>query len=77
MAREIDLDNVLLSPATVVAWQELAARTATGLQSFEVRNIPDERARVNDDGTLTIFVNVPNTIEMSMNVPAEQWAYRQ
>lgn len=77
MSKVIDLDGVLLSPATVDAWRELAARAAIGLRNIEARDIPDEQVRVNDDGTLTIFVKVPDVIDISMDVPADQWAYRQ
>lgn len=77
MTKEIDLDEVLLSPAAVASWQEISARAAAGLQGIKPSEIPDEQAKINDDGTLTIFVKVPGKIDISMDVPADQWAYRQ
>lgn len=82
MAKEIDLDEIMLSQAAAAAWYEMAGRVATALQHIgkmrgKTLSIPDERARVNDDGTLTIFVNIPGIIDVSMDVPAENWAHRQ
>ena len=82
MAKEIGLDEVMLSTSAVTAWHEMAARVAPALQQIgkmrrETLSIPDERVRVNDDGTLTIFVNVPGAINVSMDVPAGQWSHRQ
>jgi pyruvate formate-lyase activating enzyme-like uncharacterized protein len=82
MAREIDLDEVMLSQDAAVAWHEMAGRVAVALQHIakmgkEIPQIPDERARVNDNGTLTIFVNIPGVIDVSMEVPGGHWSYRQ
>lgn len=79
MAPEIDLDDIMLTPAVVAAYSELAKRIAIALQERinDASSIPDERVRMNDDGTLTIFVNIPEVIDVSMDVPADQWAYRQ
>jgi hypothetical protein len=80
MAREIDLDSVLLSPATVEAWHALARRIGETLKVFadegrELLPIPDERARANDDGTLTIYVEIPGVVNISLDVPADQWSF--
>ena len=82
MAKEVILDGIMLSSAATSAWHEMASRVATALQHISrVRgatpSIPDERARVNDDGTLTIFVNIPDAICVSMDVPAGHWGYWQ
>ena len=77
LAKEIDLDDVLLSPAAVVAWQEMAARIASALQGVRPSDIPDEQARINDNGTLTIYVKIPGKADISLDVPADQWAYQQ
>lgn len=74
----IDLDDVLLSPVVFDAWHEFARRIAEQLKLLGVSDpsqIPDEQGRVNDDGTLTIFVTLPNG-EVSMVVPKEHWAYK-
>lgn len=75
-----DLDLVLLSPAAWRAWAygvapraaEVAA--ALGLQPDQ---IPIERGRVEEDGSLTIYVVFPNGIEVNMSVPPDQWAWKQ
>ena len=77
MAKEIDLDDVLLSPAAVAAWQEMAVRIASALQGVQPSDIPDEKACINDNGTLTIYVKIPGNADISLDVPTDQWAYRQ
>lgn len=82
MAREVNLDEILLSEDATIAWREMAGRVAVALQHIgkmrsKTLSIPDERARVNDDGTLTIFVNIPDVIDVSMPVPVGHWGYRQ
>lgn len=79
MSNVIDLDDVMLSREVFDVWNEFAKRTATQLQSLGVTDpsqVPDEQGRVNADGSLTIFVALPNG-EVSMTVPKEHWAYRQ
>lgn len=75
----IDLDDVMISPLAQKTWQEFARRVAAQLRLLGVTDpsqVPDEQARVNPDGTLTVFVTLPNG-EVSMEIPKEQWAYRQ
>lgn len=83
MATEIDLDLVVLTPAAFAAWQETAQRWAMAFGEMAARSraidphsIPDERARINDNGTLTIFVNVSGVMSVEMDLPASQWAHR-
>jgi hypothetical protein len=81
MAKEIDLVEVNISPAVFEEWQKAASRIAQALKLLEeagreIPPIPDERARVEDDGTLTIYVSVPGVIDLSMPVPREHWVYR-
>lgn len=82
MPREIDLDEFMLSPSAVLAWGEMARRVAQELSAIaqtrgQMLEIPDERARVNDNGSLTIYVKIPGVLDISMDVPADQWAYIQ
>lgn len=82
MVKEISLDAVMLSLDAATAWHEMAGRVAMALQHIgkmraKTLSIPDEQARVNDDGTLTIFVNIPDVIDVSMDVPVGHWGYRQ
>ena len=80
MPKEIDLDEVALSSATVEAWKEIAERVARGLAEIaRMRGttfaIPAERGRVEDDGTLTIYISIPGVTEASMTVPAGHWSW--
>lgn len=78
MNNAIDLDDVMLNPAVFDAWNEFGKRIATQLQSLGVTDpnqIPDEQGHINTDGSLTIFVTLPNG-ELSMNVPSGHWSYR-
>lgn len=80
--KEISLDEVMLSSDAMEAWYEMAGRVAIVLQCIgkmraKTLSIHDERARVNDNGTLTIFVNIPEVIDVSMEVPAGHWTYLQ
>lgn len=80
LSPEIDLDDVLLSCDVVKAWVAFAKPSVEALvksgKLVDTSSIPDERARINSDGTLTIFVTIPNCAEFSMVVPADQWAPR-
>jgi hypothetical protein len=75
----IDLDEVLISPVAFREYHEFAKRIARALGESGLmpnpENIPDEQGRVEADGSLTIFVRLPNGIEVSMRVPKEHWQW--
>ncbi|MBI3952722.1 MAG: hypothetical protein HY336_02075 [Candidatus Doudnabacteria bacterium] len=75
MAREIDLDEVMLSIETVRGWLAKVRESGPLLKGLDPEEIPDERCRVNDDGSLTIFVVLPGG-EVSMDVSRSHWTYR-
>lgn len=79
--RMVDLDNLLLSPEVVVAWTEVARGVVAALalagQRIDPSQIPDEQARVEDDGSLTIFCEILGIGELSLKVPAGAWGWRQ
>ena len=82
MIKEISLDSILLSPDAVAAWHEMAGRFAEAIKQLEKMrgspiSIPDERARANENGTLTIFVQIPDALQVSMEVPRGHWSYQQ
>lgn len=79
MKNIIDLDDVMISPLVQKTWQEFTRRVVAQLRLLGVTDpsqVPDEQARVNNNGTLTVFVTLPNG-EVAMEVPEKQWAYRQ
>lgn len=77
MVEEIDdLDLVLLTPAVVRAWvNEVVPRAVSLLiaAGMSPDSIPDERGRVETDGSLTIYVSLPGGGEVGMSVPPSQW----
>lgn len=76
---DIDLAGVQFSEEVVVAWKEMAQRIVPLIleSGIDPKNIPDEQGRVSADGTLTVFISLPNGIRVSMEVPKEHWSYRQ
>ena len=78
MADEIDLDDVVISQQAFQAWRQFAKSVVTSLvHSKESHDIPDERARINPDGSLTIFVAFPGEEEVSMKIPPGDWTPRK
>ena len=75
-----DLDLVLLTPEVVRVWKfEVAPRAAAMCAAAGIKptQIPDERGRVEEDGSLTIYVALPGGGEVGMSVPPDHWAWKQ
>ena len=74
MSRPIGLAGVTLTPAAAAAWRETCAKAVPVLRA-QGREIGDasEQARVEDNGSLTIFVRMPDGGELACNVPAAEW----
>ncbi|MEK9135175.1 MAG: hypothetical protein AAB451_02650 [Patescibacteria group bacterium] len=76
----VDLDQINITPDVWQAWQEKARQAVAELVSkgelVRPEEIPDEQARMEDDGSLTVFVVLPNNEEVSMRVPPDQWEWR-
>lgn len=76
-----DLDRINISPRTYQAWLEYAPTAIAELQArfpgLTPQEIPDEQFRVKPDGSGTgqIFVAIRG-VEISINVPAEEWEVR-
>ena len=75
MAQIIPLESVVLTEQVKDAWLALAAQAVDRLAGVDPQDIPDEQARIEEDGTLTIFVEVPNILSLSLSVPAGEWVY--
>lgn len=76
----VDLDDVALTSEAYLAYMRQAERVAQTLQGsgIDPNDIPEEQGRVKPDGSLDIFVTLPNGKgEVSMSVPKGHWAWRQ
>lgn len=74
------LDLINISPAAYQAWMAKARETVSAwLRVGAVRTpeeIPDEKGRVLEDGSLEIYAELPSGLRASLVVPPEQWAWR-
>lgn len=74
------LDHVWLSEQAYDAWMAKAAAAARSFAatggSLDPDSIPDERARPLPDGSLLIWVHLPNGTRVELAVPEGQWAWR-
>ncbi len=80
MSSEVDLDAVALTPAAVAAYCDFAERVARALSLggivSDAADLPDERAKVGGDGSLTVYVTLPEGKgEVSMTIPSGQWGW--
>lgn len=75
---EDTLSRVALAPSAVQRWQDVSRsflREARmhGVSHFS--DIPDELARVEEDGALTIYIILPDGVELSMRVDPSEWSW--
>ena len=75
MAKEIDLCEVFLIEKVCTDWeiviQDFFQKFKKGI---DLSSISEEKGRINEDGTLTIFTSIQG-VEVSMNVLEGQWLY--
>lgn len=71
------LSRVLLSASAVERWHALARDIASTNHGagVDAASIPDELARVEADGSLTIYVTLPTGAEVSMRVEPSEWSW--
>lgn len=71
------IDSVLLSTDAVRQWHKLvkAVSESGALSGCKPEEIPDEDARILNNGDLEIFVKLPNNKEITMIVPKEEWSW--
>lgn len=76
----VTLDDIEISVATYLAWNEVARTTMLTLAAAGVRlhpsQIPDEQATLLENGSLEIFAVLPGDIRVSMPIPAGEWKFR-
>jgi hypothetical protein len=80
MKKIVSLDEVLLTPVAVEAWHAGAQKIANALfeTGFDPSLILDEQAEVCDDGSLFVFLQLPEGVgEARLKIPAGQWSWRQ
>ncbi|HEY5039343.1 MAG TPA: hypothetical protein VIJ93_09755 [bacterium] len=82
MEQEFDLKEIRLSPASAAKWRAITtAATDTIRMLGEIRAkpvaVPNGRAMVNGDGTLTVSIRVPDVLGISVRIPVGQWGYRR
>ena len=73
------LDFVLITPTVFRVWMnEVVPHAVSELiaRGANLDSIPDERGRVEEDGSLTIYVDLPGGIEVKMSVPPDQWDWK-
>lgn len=73
------LSRVALTPDAFERWHKLASdpRTLAKLDGVNPSRVPDELARVEADGSLTIYLAIPgNRGEISMRVEPNEWAWQ-
>lgn len=81
MAEKKDIaDQVMISPAVLAAWHELAMRVLAPLlssQQIRPEEIPDEELHLRDDGELEVVAILPRGLgEVRMHVPRAQWTWK-
>jgi len=78
MSGDDTLSRVALSHSAVKRWHAKAGELAREVRKHGVRalaDIPDELARVEADGALTLYVPMPDGAELSMRVDPHEWAW--
>ena len=71
------LDKVLLSEDASRSWHNHAAspQVQSLLKGIRPSDIPDEDARLEADGSLTIFIILPTGVEIRMNISPSDWTW--
>jgi hypothetical protein len=80
MTQVIDLANVNFTQEAFDAYKAFARKASLQIATLGVSKseIPDEQGRIEEDGSLTIFVEVKSRgLEFSFLVPKGHWVWRQ
>lgn len=74
-----DLSRVALAERFLQRWITLVPQLVPEALKRGVRcagDVPDECARIEDDGSLTVFVPMPDGSELSAKAAPDEWAWR-
>lgn len=76
----IDLDLVFVEPEVIQAWKNEVAPRLVELfiiLGVPLESVPLERGKIEEDGTLFVYVSLPTVGRVGMRVPSSQWAWKQ
>lgn len=78
MPKEIAFDDFLISRVALSAWNDLLKKEVQKLKGHNLRQrarAPEINigAQTNEDGTLTLYFRVPNTIDVSVQIAQDHW----
>lgn len=68
------IDRVFITPNVIERWVAVA-RDAVRKYHLDPSQVPNERARVEPDGRLVIFVELPDGMVVSMDVSPSEWRW--
>lgn len=69
------LDRVMISQDAAERWARKAGAIAESMIISNPDLIPDEMARLGSSGTLILYVRMPDGIEISEVIPADDWMW--
>lgn len=69
------LEKVVLSKQAVTKWKKACEDFARSNKGKMPKNIPDEQAVMEPDGSLSVFVVLDDKRELRLRVPPEDWAW--
>lgn len=74
---KIVMESVVLTPAAVAAWQEMASRIAPALRQMNIslERIEDEEIFLKDDKKALLIRCKAGPLEVTMDVPEGQWSW--
>jgi hypothetical protein len=76
----VDLHKIVLTKEMLSAWSVLANIVGSAIAEAGISpdEIPDEQAKIESDGSLLIYVDLPQNIgKVSLRVPPEHWRHVQ
>ncbi len=81
MPKAVAFEDVVITAAALVAWQEIAQRigpwlAAIGADPEEMAAVEEQLELLDDGETLRLYAQLPQGLgEVSLNIPAGHWAW--